>query len=368
MINKNKVLGCLLCLFFLMKPFYFYESGLPQPSDLIFLFFILGTPWKVKNTRENKYILCFIYYTTILNLYFGGLLINQSKGFLFSSLFIIFLGLGALKIHVFILEKNNYIYIYISTILTTIVQFIIFIFYTSGTARELLFFNNPNQLGYFFLLNMAIFILISLENSFFNKYQILKIIPVLNTILIVISQSRAALGGGIILIIYYYFKVFQKKKKLTIIIIIMFILISLNVKNERFKILKIIEDRIEVASQKNDNGLAGRGYDRLYIYPKYLIFGSGEGGRSRFNDKRIIHNGEIHSLIANILFSYGFVGVYLFFGIISKYKNRRKYIYLGPIFIYNLTHNGVRNQLFWILIILLNDLRRKKKYYFKYER
>src|SRR5699024_8035594 len=53
--------------------------------------------------------------------------------------------------------------------------------------------------------------------------------------------------------------------------------------------------------------LADRGYTQLIEYPKYLLFGAGQGLDSRFGD-----SAEIHSTWAGFLFYYGLIGLGLF--------------------------------------------------------
>lgn len=370
--NKNKFIKANIILFFILKPFYMWDSGLPQISDLIFAIFILVTPWKYKEVemKNNKYILLFVCYTSIINFFYIIKVNYDYTRFLFSTSFIVFLGLGYIKIYKVLKYKKDFFEIfYWSSILTTFIQIIIALFYSSGKKRETLFFNNPNQLGYFFLLNATIFILISIAQKKYEKQKIITIImPLFNFVLIILSQSRAAIASMLFLIIYYFYKIkffsYKNLRKIfTIIFFVSFILIS-GEKSEKFHFFKIIEKRIETASKKKDGSMAGRGYDRIYIYPEYLLFGSGEGGFKRYTDEKIFHYGEIHSLLGNILFSYGLIGLLLFLGIFNKlvkYNNKSYLILLLPIFIYNLTHNGLRNQLFWISLCLINLLLEKNK-------
>lgn len=363
----NKICKLLIFLFFMLKPFYLWKSGLPQIADMIFFIFILLSPWGNLKSQivKQKKLIYFMAYTTAINLFYIIKYPNNFEEFLYSAVFIIFLGLGYLKIDEGIKRDRGIIpTIYWGTVSTIVLQFLILIFrrVKISDGREALFFNNPNQLGYFILLGTAIFAILNIKNRYYIKNKFISIlIPVLSLILIVKSQSRAAIGGELFLLVIYFIKIKLLSRKnvmrIGIFISILFILNHVGNINPKYNLVNIIQSRIENASTKKDNGIAGRGYDRIYIYPEYLFMGSGEGGFFRYDDPRIFHKTEIHSLYGTILFSYGFIGLFFFCSLFHKvflFRNIQYLVYFIPIFIYNLTHNGIRSQLFWILICVIN--------------
>lgn len=105
-----------------------------------------------------------------------------------------------------------------------------------------------------------------------------------------------------------------------------------------------------------DDTLEGRGYDRLWKFPEYLIFGSGEGAHERYAE-RTLFLGEIHSSWGGVLFNYGIIGTFLFFGFVYVILRRIndiwfKLILLAP-FIYGFTTYNIRNWYFWVGLALL---------------
>jgi hypothetical protein len=101
-----------------------------------------------------------------------------------------------------------------------------------------------------------------------------------------------------------------------------------------------------------DNGFEGRNYDRIIKFPQYLIFGAGEAKFTRFNKN---FNLELHSALANILFSYGIIGFCLFMTIIIKvvlYLNLDNFFYFVFFMLFTIPHNMLRWPLFWIVILI----------------
>jgi hypothetical protein len=110
---------------------------------------------------------------------------------------------------------------------------------------------------------------------------------------------------------------------------------------------------IESRNRRYDNSGVSewqiRGYDRFWIHPEYVLIGAGEGYYKRFESW---HSGEMHSGFGTMLFSYGILGFSLFVIFIKKVSRRNlkiNLLSLSPIFLYNLTHLGLRDSLFWML-------------------
>lgn len=100
----------------------------------------------------------------------------------------------------------------------------------------------------------------------------------------------------------------------------------------------------------------GRGYDRIWKFPEYLVFGAGEGAHERYAD-RTWFLGEIHSSWAGLLFNYGLVGVILFFSFVYVLLRRIqdmwfKLMLLAP-FMYGFATYNIRNWYFWVGLALL---------------
>jgi hypothetical protein len=114
-------------------------------------------------------------------------------------------------------------------------------------------------------------------------------------------------------------------------------------------------------TKEQDSTAAGRGYDRILTYIELTILGAGEGYFNRFKS---MHKGELHSVIGTLFFSYGIIGLGLFLLMFLKFKYKKLFLikFLTPMFLYSLTHNGIRNPLFWIIIAITFCYAEKKRY------
>ncbi|MEA4961775.1 hypothetical protein [Lutispora sp.] len=169
-------------------------------------------------------------------------------------------------------------------------------------------------------------------------------------------MSKAAIIAYAGMLFYYSFikmmaKTFDKKAFIYMLIATLIISAAYYFNREVIASNQLyisVMNRVSTIGMDRDDNLAGRGYYRLIHYPQYLIFGAGEGEYLRF--KYYI---EFHSTLGNILMSYGIIGLFLYLAsIIFAIKNngwKDTYI-IFFIFLYGLTHNGIRNTLLWILV------------------
>jgi O-antigen ligase len=226
----------------------------------------------------------------------------------------------------------------------------------------MLFFNNPNQLGYFAISIINIYFILGVNQTKPREsIDIFKNITVYITafFLLLFSSSKSALVSyALFLIFIFYIEVVKKFniKRAFIMFILSLTLIgavTLNIKKvERSVENTELFNRTVNAGTEEDDSLAGRGYDRIIQYVQYTLLGAGEGKFTRFSMSK--HHGELHSTIANILFSYGLIGLILF---IALFLNPKYYIikvlfYMSPVILYGLAHNGIRSPLFWIAFAL----------------
>lgn len=361
---KKNIIVLLVYLFFLFTPFYFLDSGLPQFSDVIGIFIMLFTFVFFKNQKNNPSIIlisfCFFTYILVVNSIWGIILSKQAT-LILPSLWYLYNFLIMLSF--IIMMKVNFISILkaISIIIpiSLFTQLLILVIAPGAEVRGVGSFNNPNQLGYYALLHLSLYIIIS------KKYKVNMLIYWLvigsATFISFFSLSRSAILSIFILILIELFSSLVKKKKITSILLSICILITLiipflNISNNSFlkgtQIYKNVEERFLRTGMQSDDDFVGRGYGRITEYPEYLFFGAGEGVHDRFYSK----NMEIHSTLGNIYFSYGIFGL-LFFSIIILiciYNNRFLYYFpLLPILFYGITHNGIRNPVFWIILAVL---------------
>lgn len=378
----DKVILSLYGLYFILKPFYLWSSGLPQISDFLMLFlmviFGLRNKLSIKVAKNHKYFLTvsliFVVYLMIIN-FFWGFRLQAFDSFLYPVLFYLFnFSIMVFSVSLFHVYREKILHTtYRAIIISLIFQTIIY-FLDGGFSggRGTASFNNPNQLGYYGILCVSILMIISVKIKVQMRWFILGVLLSFN--LVLASLSKASILSVIGLILFYIFskkksKAFNRKLIVIVVLSVIFVFSVSSFTNffQENELITSVQNRINGIGNDSDDSLEGRGYFRITDYPQYWIFGSGEGEYQRFENQSI----EFHSTLGNLQVSYGIVGLGLFILLIfiALKENRFKNTYIILfIMAYGFTHNGIRNSLLWILIGLilyenknLKELNLKKK-------
>jgi hypothetical protein len=361
-IRKDPYLG-LWSLIVLLIPFYFFDSGLPQPADflsLVLLALLLRT-WSgrlpVAFVRPLRLLIAFVVYAVIVNLAWSVVLLTFSLsakgGFLLAPTFYVFNGLMLFTFYLMFQRYGEFLlWLTVRLVLTSaVLQLVVGLVQRRAFLRASVMFNNPNQLGYYALLSACI-ILLGQKRFRLSTMQV-TIGLAASSYLALLSASKAALGsiamlGTVVLI--------SKPRTIVVATIVFAALIFTD--NPFSAAIERAEQRIQ-----NDQSLAflqERGYDRISEYPEYWMFGSGEGGYRRFKDVSAIGSHELHSSMATLFFCYGIVGTTIFvlflWGTISG-SGIRAWIIVGAGLAYGLTHQGLRFRLLWLLLGMVAGLR-----------
>jgi hypothetical protein len=209
-------------------------------------------------------------------------------------------------------------------------------------SRGQLFFNNPNQLGYYALLAASLLAVMQRPTGMARGVVAGALVGC--AYLAMLSASRAAtLGVGIL----FFLLVFSNPK-----VIIAGIVVSIIVVFMGGPVTDMIDKLQHRAELRGDEEFAKvRGYNRLWDYKEHLVLGAGEGEYERFSETG--KSREIHSSAATVLFSYGIVGSLLFLMFawrVVKGAPRRVLIMLIPTAAYTVAHQGLRFTMFWVLL------------------
>lgn len=333
-----------------------FSSGLPQPSDMIMA--VIGLHFFINSDKEfiyNNYLLVtFVLYTLVINMIYTILLSDPS--FLPSLFYYPFCLL------IFVLGKNlefnakSLTYMRACYITLGFLLLVVNILFPTLSSRQTVLFNNPNQLGYWALSMIIIYFYLfkKIDAGNFNSAEV--IIFLLFTYFVVASLSKAAIAALFLFYIMFALQNFKLKNFLSLLTLLLFAFYAFSKTGLYVYFIK----RMENFAQENDSSLQSRGYYRIFDFPQYLYFGSGQGSYGRFF-KLSEHIIEIHSSIGTILFSYGLIGLALFcLMIISMTTWKNFLIYLLPLFLYGLTHNGLKETNFWLLLGLFSNVKLKK--------
>lgn len=358
-----------------LSPLYLWKSGLPQIAHIIMalamiLHFLTG---KVVWERWWIWGCLFVIYSSIVNLIIY--IIYTDEHTILSIFYYVFNYLVWLHIIDLALRKGVHRFLRNIEIIMWVLLFGELILVVTGfgrvfgSSRSMGTFNDPNQMAHFLLWLVICLGVISkvLHNSWIYGIFACGI----GTVAMAYSASRSgALGLFFVILIYGLIGLkrgiaivlgkFKFRSKVVLFLLCFFILITvfsplliqIQTKywvDEFVKKFSFWISRFQDSSQNTT--LEGRGYDRLWKFPEYLIFGGGEGANERWAE-RTWFLGEIHSTLAGVVFYYGLPGFLFFTLFLYNLWNRVgdfwiRMFFLPPLF-YSIGTYNLRNWFFWI--------------------
>lgn len=359
----------LFSLYLILTPFYFWESGLPQISDLVMIIIIISNLINNKMTLttsvqgKQSILISFMFILYVVSINFTWSFIMGEYIFIKSSLFYIYnFGVFITTVNLAHIYKDEFFKYIMIGIMGSLLTQLFMLFYgvgdNYGGGRYTLSFNNPNQLGYFAILIFGILVFLNFHIRIKTKWLLFGVVT--TGVLSIISLSNAAIISyfGILtgLLIFKNGKRFEKKYLMLLITVALFVFFILYINTSIIHentLLQSLETRLGSTSDKIARTSEVRGYFRITEYPQFWIFGSGEGAYYRFDGSSL----EFHSTWGNLQVSYGIFGLILFITIMIKSIITSRYKCWYPLFfimLYGVTHNGIRNSLLWILIALMS--------------
>ncbi len=215
------------------------------------------------------------------------------------------------------------------------------VFWVAGGARQTLTFNNPNQLAYYALLLVGIATAASDPRTTTIRTTVTTLLA--SGALVIASGSRSGLGALAPLVLGV--AVLQGRRGLVAAGV------ALLAAGGAIA-LGFGETQIDRAIE-SEQGFA-RGYDRLVLYPGYLLTGAGDGGLDRFSG--MAYQAEIHSTFGQVLMGSGLIGFGLFVWMhlaMIRAGGWPAALSLSPAIVYGITHNGIRTTELWILFAVV---------------
>ena len=368
-IELDRLLLFLWFMYLVLTPFYVFRSGMPQPADMIMagMVFLLFSGIAIQPSL--KYFACFcmigfaIVVVTINMLWWS---VYYDSAFLKSSMFYpynvgVFIFVVSMIAH---FGKRMITVTLTGLMVALVVEVILAIVLPGGGYRGTGTFNNPNQLGYWSLLVPACWLVARTDNRIgLPDFAFLAMAGYLAAL----SLSKAAMVAiGLLFVLAILGQGLRSRWIGTGLMLIASILtlwlalpeslkesVGDRVASEDGGLVAKVTERLESIGESNDDSADARGYDRMWRYPRYLLFGAGEGAMERFNEggSRM----EMHSTWGTLIFSYGVTGTLLFaaglWGIFSASPIRYS-LYLMPLFLYGITHNGMRDSMLWTFLAL----------------
>jgi hypothetical protein len=345
----------ILTIYIILKPFYLFPSGGMQIADIFLIVLFFSLIVSVKGIKIYDWatvsllLLLFMTITIVSGLW---TLITEDLRVLLPILFLLFnLILFLCVSHIVNTHPSAKKTILWAIIGSVLLQFILIPISSTPAFRQSLFFNNPNQLGYWSVLCATIFLFLVQEEKL-NKYIYIMFTGVV-MILAGLSLSKAAIVSIFLLYFIYY-----SNRPIVGILFLISIIGTFLFAGEIEQVSNVVDRLADLGSAGDDNA-SGRGYNRIWEWPEYAWLGNGEGALERFGEDH-----EIHSTMGTLFFSYGPIGLFLFLTIFIRFfftKGLASVLPFIPIFAYSLTHQGYRFSLFWLLLSLVSTYKYKQK-------
>lgn len=361
----------LFMIFLVAAPIYVFESGLPQPADFLmaFLILVLATGFIVKPPIHSDLMLfgaLFLGYVAVVSLFWWTQ--YQTQPMLLSPIYYVY-NFGAMMVTLSLIRtfRERFVVVcHVALAIAIILEVVALLVLSGPGIRALGTFNNPNQLGYWGLL-IGICVLVLKQDRRLSMADVALLGGA--GFAVVHSLSKAALlSFGLLLVLALVCQGMSRPVRAALLAVgVMGAAIALTDsslidRSASQGVIGKVTDRLENIGEQGDDSLSGRGYDRIWRYPEYLVFGAGEGAAWRFSRSRInphLDQREMHSTLGTVLFSYGVIGFFLFVAMLAMVFRRAPLahlLYSLPIWAYGMTHQGLRTTMLWIFLGLVFGL------------
>lgn len=340
----------------ILMPFYVFRSGQPQIADFVSLLVVpallltRGMPTIPSFLRSSlKSLYLFSGYAVITNLLWGLLLLDYDvqkvgaigfAGFYIFNAYIVtmcFLLYAAHGAHFFVVTSW-------ATVAAVLLQLVLLMVVGgAGLWREKLYFNNPNQLGYYALLAA------SLVAFGYHRGRVPLWLAgstlAATALFAALSLSKAAILGIVAVALLA-----AVRRPLLLLFAAAVLLVGVQLSDPTMLVERLTFRIGEMQMNgQGDDSLAARGYSRIEMHPQHLVLGAGEVGHDRHGD----FGGELHSSFGMLIFSYGIVGTSIFCVFLWCSLRRLRWrdaLFLVPILSYGATHQGLRFRMFWVFM------------------
>jgi hypothetical protein len=227
-----------------------------------------------------------------------------------------------------------------------------------GVLREIGTFVTPNQLAYWAVCSMSLWLVLRRCRARPLDLLVLTLLSIVQ----VLSLSRAGMGATVVgLGVWAWFglrpRVRYAAAALVVALAALAAVPAVRDPLEGSNFYAGLHQRVNKSDEHSS--LKDRSVQRLIDYPQHLLLGAGEGDYARFT--RAVPAQEVHSSLGTLLFGYGVVGLGLFlwllWRIVATTPLRLSAQLLAPL-VFSLAHNGLRFTFFWILVAVLIGIGR----------
>lgn len=334
----------------ILFPFYLFPSGGPQVSDVVMAVLVLlvflgaSVPMPPEVRAVVSAFGWFVGYTALVNIALA-IVFQTMRPVEFTLFYVYDVSVFAVVFSLWHRGGDHFLRMTWVGVFVALILQVAMLKLASGGARASGTFNNPNQLGYFALLSGTI---LSVLARRVRVGALLRMMAYAACMYVaVLSLSKAAMGGIVLLVLIDG----GRGRSLALLGLALLAGLLLFAGDMRTVVHDLV---VRVGHLQPDDSPAMRGYDRIVLNPQYLVFGAGEGYYHHF--KSALAGKEMHSSLGTVLFSYGIPGsIFFSAGLARVFKGAgvRYGMYLVPVLVYGLTHQGLRFSLLWIMMALI---------------
>jgi len=351
------------CVFVLGTPFCVFPSGLPQPGDFLMLLLLplalYGWNGRMLGAFARPFRILLLFTLWVAIVQYSWATITGNWGLVGKDTFLLFPIYYAFNASVMLValilyqrHGDGFLRLTAWALLAAIGVLVVGSFFTHYNAlRNGVFFNNPNQLGYYTVLAACMLALLH------RKLKLGLLVTTAGLLgcmyLGLVSASRAAAGGSAVILVVTL--VSNPKIVLAAIPLIAGLVLTGPVAGA----IERTERRVRVDQFPEYSFLEERGWGRIYDNPEYILVGAGEGATGRFRDS-LIGTHEIHSSAGMIIFSYGVIGAFLFLWFAWRVLQGARLgaaMMLAPIAAFTVAHHGLRDSMLWIVLSIFLMLK-----------
>ena len=350
----NLLDGFLLCVFMLALPFYSFANGMPQPADLAMLVLLGRLALVLSRKRELPVglwehglpLALFVLYAWALTLVWT-LRLGEARMLVYPLFYSYNLAVFGGSMLLFLRRGDGFLRMAMHAAAASLILQVLLspLAFQADAIRQTRFLNGPNQLGYFALLAVTLFVLGDNRRRVHPAYLILVFAAA--SYLAVLSLSKSALLALAALVF-----ITGLRRPWILAVAAVAGLAAFFLSDSQPLLVKVSE-RLFTIGVDFDDSLAGRGYDRLLHHPAHMFLGAGEGAFWRFESFIV---GEVHSSFGTLIFAYGLPGLALFVFFLARVYQSAGWASFAltlPILFYGLTHQGLRFRLLWVLLAFL---------------
>lgn len=339
------------------KMFYVGGAGAAQPADIAMAgaFLLLITPQALARLAGvNVFIVLLMCWAIAVNI--GWALISSDREFITTASYYAF-NLGVIAAVFWTRQRNPRLFDFVipGVVLASVLLQVFMITFVPSGYRSQGTFANPNQLAFWSLCSMTMWILARPRRIGFLDLAVIGALVWVE----LHSLSRAGMGAMSLLILVWLVRTVRTFRARVIAVgvtiagaFLLSLTPAISSKLSQAEMVSKAEARIQ--RQQTMSEMEYRGYDRILEFTGHIVLGAGEGKRERFADPT--REIEIHSTFGTLLFSYGILGITLFFAFVWRLTRTvafDRYVYLAPALAYGVTHNGLRFSFFWFMVAML---------------